>query len=48
LTVVVFSAGVEAAQEPKPTGDGPAAAEKPVVEAKEMLAARFQQVMEKI
>ena len=48
MTVVVLSAGVEAAQEPKPTGDGPAAAEKPVVEAKEMLAARFQQDMEKI
>ncbi len=48
MTVVVLSAGIKAAQEPKPTGDGAAAAGKPVVEAKEMLAAKFQQVMEKI
>ena len=48
MTVVVLSAGIKAAQEPKPTGDGAAAAGKPVVEAKEMLAASFQQVMEKI
>ena len=45
---MVLSVGVEAAQEPKSTGDGAAAAEKPVVEAEEMLAARVQKVMEKI